>query len=132
MKRVSHYAAGALCLALVFAGAALAQDMAAHGDAGMGHDQPAAATQPVAAKDEIVIDNFAFSPAQLTVPRGTRLTWINRDDDPHTVTSAADPKAFKSPALDTGESFAVTFDKPGTYHYFCSIHPHMEGTIVVQ
>jgi plastocyanin len=132
MKRVSHCAAGVLGLALSFAGAAFAQDMAAHGDGGMGHATPIATTAPAAAKNEIVIDNFAFAPAQLTVPRGTRLTWTNRDDDPHTVTSATDPKAFKSPALDTGESFAVTFDQPGTYHYFCSIHPHMEGTIVVQ
>ena len=132
MKRDSLRLAGALCLALAFPGAAFAQDMAAHGDAGMGHASQSAATATVAAKDEIVIDNFAFSPAQITVPRGTRLTWTNRDDDPHTVTSATDPKAFKSPALDTGESFAFTFNEPGTYRYFCSIHPHMVGTIVVQ
>jgi plastocyanin len=132
MKRDSLSWAGVLCLALVFPGAAFAQDMAAHREAGMVHAAQQAAAQTVAAKDEIVIDNFAFSPARLTVPRGTRLTWTNRDDDPHTVTSTADPKAFKSPALDTGESFAVTFDKPGTYQYFCSIHPHMVGTIVVQ
>ena len=132
MKRNSLSLAGMLCLALVVAGAAFGHDMAAHGDAGMGQATQTAATETVAAKNEIMIDDFAFSPAQLTVPRGTRLVWTNRDDDPHTVTSSAEPKAFASPALDTGESFAVTFDQPGTYRYFCSIHPQMEGTIVVQ
>ena len=85
-----------------------------------------------AAANEVAIDEFQFGPAVLNVPAGTKVTWINDDSDPHTVTSEADPKLFKSPPLDTGESFAFTFDKPGTYRYFCSIHPRMQGVVVVQ
>jgi plastocyanin len=77
------------------------------------------------------IENFSFTPATLTVPPGTKVTWTNRDDIPHTVTSAATPKLFHSGALDTGDSFAFTFDAPGTFRYFCALHPHMQGTVVV-
>ncbi len=84
------------------------------------------------AEAQATIDNFSFSPAQLTVAVGTRVTWTNRDDIPHTVTDAGTPRRMKSPPLDTGESFAFTFDKPGTYSYFCSLHPHMQGTVVVE
>jgi len=82
--------------------------------------------------DTVHIDNFTFSPATLTVHAGTRVTWTNRDDEPHTVTSSGSPRAFASGALDTGGSFAFTFDKPGTYPYYCAIHPHMTGVIVVK
>lgn len=81
---------------------------------------------------QVTIDNFAFTPAQITVSPGTTVTWLNRDDIPHTVTDAADPKAFKSAPLDTGDSFSHTFTEPGTYRYFCSLHAHMQGTIVVR
>jgi plastocyanin len=81
---------------------------------------------------QVTIDNFAFSPAELDVTAGTRVVWLNRDDIPHTVVDAADPRAAKSPPLDTGESYGRVFDKPGTYHYFCSLHPHMQGTVVVR
>lgn len=74
---------------------------------------------------------FAFVPATLTVPAGTKVTWTNRDDTPHTVTSAAKPPLFKSGALDTDDSFAWVFDTPGTYGYFCTLHPHMQGTVIV-
>jgi plastocyanin len=80
---------------------------------------------------EVKIDNFSFGPATLTIPAGTTVRWTNRDDIPHTVVSD-DKTAFKSKALDTDEQFSYTFAKPGTYKYFCSIHPHMTGTIVVQ
>ena len=82
-----------------------------------------------AATVEIVIDNFAFAPAELTVAPGTTVTWTNHDDIPHTVTST--DGAFKSHALDTDDSFSFTFEKPGSYRYFCSLHPHMVGTITV-
>ena len=85
-----------------------------------------------AAPGAVSIANFAFSPAPLTVAPGTTVTWTNTDDEPHTVTSADGGKMFKSPALDTDDKFSFTFDKPGTYKYFCSIHPHMVGTIVVK
>jgi len=77
------------------------------------------------------IDNFSFAPATLSVARGTKVSWTNRDDIPHTVTSAATPRVFHSGALDTGDSFGFTFDAPGEYKYFCALHPHMQGTVVV-
>jgi plastocyanin len=84
------------------------------------------------AKAAVTIDNFSFSPTTLTVKRGTTVVWTNKDDDVHTVKSDEGPQAFKSSALDTGDSFTVTFDKAGTYQYICSIHPHMQGKIIVQ
>ena len=78
----------------------------------------------------VTIDNFSFSPATVTVPAGTTIRWTNRDDIPHTVVS--NDKVFKSKVLDTDEAFAYTFSKPGTYSYFCSIHPKMVGKVVVQ
>jgi len=78
---------------------------------------------------EVKIDNFTFGPAELTVMVGTTITWTNRDDIPHTVVST--DKAFKSKVLDTGEKFSFTFSKPGTFAYFCSIHPKMTGKVVV-
>jgi plastocyanin len=78
----------------------------------------------------VTIDNFAFGPATLTVARGTTVTWTNKDDEPHTV--ATEDKRIKSPALDTDDNFQFTFNDPGTYKYFCSIHPRMQGTVIVQ
>ena len=83
-----------------------------------------------AADAEVTVDNFTFSPQTLTIKAGTKVTWTNRDDIPHTVASAT--KAFKSPALDTDDSYSFTFTTAGSYEYFCSLHPHMTGTIVVQ
>ena len=87
-----------------------------------------AATAP----STVTIDNFAFAPAILAVPVGTKVTWANKDEEPHTVTSADGGMMFKSPALDTDDKFSFTFNKAGTYKYFCSIHPHMVATIVVK
>ena len=81
---------------------------------------------------EVKIDNFTFGPATLTVPVGTTVTWINKDDIPHTVVSTDDSKTFKSKVLDTDEKFSFTFSKAGTYPYFCSIHPKMTGKVIVQ
>jgi len=78
---------------------------------------------------EVKIDNFSFGPATITVAAGTTVTWTNRDDIPHTVVSDG---TFKSKAMDTDEKFSYTFAKPGTYSYFCSIHPKMTGKVVVQ
>jgi plastocyanin len=91
-----------------------------------------AANPPQAATAEVKIDNFSFGPATLTVAPGTTVTWINRDDIPHTVVSTDDPKTFKSKVLDTDEKFSFTFTKAGTYPYFCSIHPKMTATVVVK
>lgn len=81
---------------------------------------------------EATIDNFTFSPPILTVPVGTKVTWTNRDDIPHTVTDQDHPREVRSPALDTGDSYSRVFTVPGTYRYFCSLHPHMQGTVLVQ
>jgi plastocyanin len=79
---------------------------------------------------EVTIGNFTFQPETLTVAPGTTVTWTNRDDIPHTVVST--DGLFKSKARDTDEKFSFTFDKAGTYPYFCSIHPKMKGQIVVR
>lgn len=78
------------------------------------------------------INNFAFSPKELTVAVGTTVTWTNKDEEPHTVVNAASPPAFKSQALDGGDKFSFTFTQPGTYRYFCSVHPFMTATVVVK
>ena len=78
---------------------------------------------------EVHIDNFVFEPAQLTVKVGTTVTWKNRDDIPHTVVSAG---KFRSKTMDTEDSYSFTFTAAGDYKYFCSLHPHMTGTIKVE
>jgi plastocyanin len=78
----------------------------------------------------VTIDDFVFGPRTLRIARGTTVTWTNTDDEPHTVVS--ETALWKSPPLDTDDHFSFTFEKPGTYKYFCSIHPYMEGEIVVE
>mgnify|MGYP000930931995 CR=1 FL=1 len=80
----------------------------------------------------VTIDNFTFSPATVTISAGTKVTWTNRDDIPHTVTDAATPRAFRSAALDTNDTFSWVFPERGTFRYFCSLHPRMEGTVEVR
>jgi plastocyanin len=77
----------------------------------------------------VEIQAHGFSAPTLTVKPGTTVTWTNRDDDAHTVTSVAN--RFRSPGLDTGDTFSYTFTGPGTYEYFCSLHPLMTGKVVV-
>jgi plastocyanin len=79
---------------------------------------------------QILIKDFMFTPMLLTVKAGSTVIWANKDDEPHTVVS--DTGLFRSGAVDTDETFAFKFAKPGTYHFTCSIHPRMVGTIVVQ
>ncbi len=81
------------------------------------------------AKHEVTIDNFSFSPQILTVPAGATVTWRNRDDVPHTVVS--EDGKFRSRALDTDDEFSYTFTQPGTYAYYCSVHPRMTAKVVV-
>jgi plastocyanin len=78
----------------------------------------------------VKIDNFTFGPEVLKVKAGEAVTWVNEDDIPHTV--VATNHAFKSKALDTGDKYTFTFAKAGQYEYFCSLHPHMKATIVVE
>jgi 3',5'-cyclic-AMP phosphodiesterase len=93
-------------------------------------DEPLAAGVPSGAAVEITIGNFRFSQAETSIARGTEVTWVNRDDMPHTV--VASDSSFASPALDTGDHFSHVFDRPGTCAYYCSIHPKMTGRIVVR
>ena len=81
-------------------------------------------TIQVSAKD------FMFTPTSITVKAGTTVTWVNLDDEPHTIFS--DAGLFRSSALDTKERFSFKFEKAGTYHYLCTIHPRMLGTVVVE
>ena len=99
-----------------------------------------AAADPAATPDsaeharaaQVVIDNFAFAPNVLTVPAGTVLSWLNEDDAPHTVIGTDAGSPIKSQPLDTGEAYSIALTKPGTYRYFCSLHPHMTGTVIVE
>jgi len=88
-----------------------------------------AAVPARAADAEVKIGNFTFGPQELKVKSGTTVIWINEDDIPHTVVS---PNNFRSKALDSEDKYSFTFTTPGTYKYFCSLHPHMTGTIVVE
>jgi plastocyanin len=81
------------------------------------------------AESMVTIDNFTFAPAQLTVKVGDTVTWKNHDDIPHTIVSAG---KFRSKTLDTDDSYSFTFTVTGDYKYFCSLHPHMMGTIKVE
>ena len=90
----------------------------------------AAASPARAATIEVKIDNFTFNPKQVTVKAGDTVTWVNHDDIPHTVTSKT--LVFRSKALDTDDRFSFTFTAPGSFDYFCSLHPMMTGTIVVE
>jgi plastocyanin len=95
--------------------------------------QTPAAQAPAAEAPKIVlidVKNFMFAPASMTVKSGATVTWTNMDQEPHTVVSS--DGLFRSGAIDTGESFSFTFEKPGTYQYLCTIHPRMVGIVVVQ
>jgi amicyanin len=86
----------------------------------------------VAAQEEnvVTIDNFTFTAPELTVAVGTTVKWVNHDDIPHTVVDKN--KAFRSKALDTDDAFSFTFASAGTFDYFCGLHPHMVGKIIVK
>ncbi|MFZ3377801.1 MAG: cupredoxin family copper-binding protein [Chthoniobacterales bacterium] len=89
------------------------------------------ASADVPKTNQIVIKDFHFTPQTLTVKAGEKITWINRDEEPHTVVSVE--KQFKKSApLDTDQEFTITVGAPGTYTYFCSVHPKMTGTIIVE
>ena len=80
--------------------------------------------------NEVTIDNFTFGPQDLTVAVGTTVKWVNHDDIPHSVVDGN--KVFRSKALDTDDSFSFTFASAGTFDYFCGLHPHMQGKIIVK
>jgi plastocyanin len=82
------------------------------------------------ATDVITIDNFTFTPKELTVAVGTTVKWVNHDDIPHTVVEKK--TTFRSKALDTDDSYSFTFTSAGTFDYFCGLHPHMVGQVIVK
>jgi amicyanin len=86
----------------------------------------------VAAQEEnvVTIDNFTFTAPELTVAVGTTVKWVNHDDIPHSVVDKS--KAFRSKALDTDDAYSFTFASAGTFDYFCGLHPHMVGKIIVK
>lgn len=90
-----------------------------------------AALKTASAAQTISISNFTFAPAAITVRAGQQLTWMNEDDAPHTVLGSDPGSPLKSAALDTGDKYSVTLTRPGAYQYFCSLHPHMTGTVTV-
>jgi plastocyanin len=92
----------------------------------------AVAAQDAAKKDanEITIDNFTFTPKELPVAVGTTVKWVNHDDIPHTVVEKK--TTFRSKALDTDDSYSFTFTSAGTFDYFCGLHPHMVGQVIVK
>lgn len=97
---------------------------------GLALHQPSATGEESKPAAEVKIDNFSFGPESLTVPLNSTVTWVNKDDVPHVI--ASNDGLFKSKALDTDDKYSYTFAKPGTYSYYCSIHPKMVGKIVVQ
>jgi plastocyanin len=99
--------------------------------AGLAGGMMVARAQSTPAPTAISIDNFTFAPPTLTVKAGTTVKWTNKDDIPHGI-AATNNTFARSKALDTDDSYSFTFTTPGTYQYFCYIHPHMTGTIVVQ
>jgi plastocyanin len=90
----------------------------------------AASHAPASSPAAVDITDFKFAPSPLTVPPGTTVTWTNHDEEPHTVTSASG--AFSSAGLGNEETFTQSFTRPGTYAYFCALHPHMKATVVVR
>lgn len=112
------------------------EEKAAHSAMATGHEmksqKPARSEEAKGASTEVVIDNFTFDPAKLTIKAGTKVTWTNHDDVPHTATSSVKPRAFDSGTLDTDEKFSYVFTTPGTYDYFCAVHPKMTAQIIVK
>jgi plastocyanin len=90
----------------------------------------AASLVGAAAPARVDIKDFKYGPARLTVAAGTRVTWTNHDEEPHTITSASG--AFSSTGLSHDDTFSQTFTRPGTYAYFCALHPQMKATVVVR
>jgi plastocyanin len=86
--------------------------------------------QPAPGEVRIVIEDFVFKPAEITISPGTKVTWINKDEAPHTATSV--DKKFNSGGLDTDDKFSYVFNDAGEFPYFCALHPHMKATITVK
>jgi plastocyanin len=88
------------------------------------------AAAPAPKGPSVAIKGFAFAPQVIVVKPGTTVTWTNADEDPHTVT--ANDKSFHSAAMDSDDTYSFTFTRPGEFAYFCSLHPHMTGKVIVK
>ena len=122
-------------LALLFVAVAIVLVGCFELDGGDGKSQPRPITStnddpPAAGEVQIIIEDFVFKPAEVTVSPGTKITWINKDEAPHTATSV--DKKFNSGGLDTDDRFSFVFNDKGEYPYFCALHPHMKATITVK
>ena len=93
-------------------------------------DQRVVATAPVPPEPRIQIAKHKYDRPTLTIPVGTTVTWVNKDEDVHTVVSTT--QAFRSPGLETDEGYSYRFTKPGEYQYFCTLHPLMTGKVIVK
>jgi len=93
---------------------------------------PVTDTKPAANEVQIEIEDFVFKPAEVTIAPGTKVTWINKDEAPHTATSTDTPQKFNSGGLDTDDKFSFVFNDKGEYPYFCALHPHMKASITVK
>jgi amicyanin len=98
---------------------------------GMAMPSSSAADAAPVAGNQVSIKDFAFAPGTLTVKVGTTVTWVNSDQDPHTVTSQGTGGPLKSATMQNGEKYTYTFTTAGTFEYLCTIHPFMTGTVVV-
>lgn len=84
-----------------------------------------------AATQQVMMQGYAYSPASLTVRVGDTVTWMQHDEAPHDVVTTSAPVAFRSPQLSAGQSWSYTFRQPGTYAYYCSVHPDMRASVTV-
>jgi plastocyanin len=107
-----------------------------NGSASSGQPSSTAKPTPVEPRplleQQVEIFDFKFEPPTLAVRPGTRVTWVNKDDEPHTATSSEKPKRFDSGPLDTAQAYSFVFGEAGSFSYFCKLHPHMTGVIVVK
>ena len=85
-----------------------------------------------AATQHVAMENYAYSPSSLTIQAGDTVTWTNHDQAPHNVVTTSGPASLQSPLLAQGESWSFTFTVPGTYEYYCSVHPDMRAQVIVQ
>lgn len=91
-----------------------------------------APTPAAAASHTVQIENYAYSPSSITVNVGDTITWTNDDTAPHTVTTSSGPQSLSSPYLSKGQSWSFTFTEPGTYSYYCAVHPYMRAQVIVR
>jgi len=120
MRRAFTAAAAACAIAFTFLALL-------HAPATIGATAPAAASSY-----SVQIANYAYSPSSITVDEGDTITWTNEDTAPHTVTTSSGPQALNSPTLSKGQSWSFTFTKPGTYVYYCAVHPYMRAQVIVR